>query len=712
MSNPGNKTRDRVRLMDASASRGLQTLTGLGLAMMILCTSAFAAEPPAKRSAKPASPAATPSKAPRQPEPVMDAPLVDWSHAQQAHRLIEKWVAAAKVTEEDSEPIRVAGLSAVRVTLRWGGVPMGVGEVEVPTTLSYFLNSSSASRDRAASPIPATDLLPAVARATSLALRDVSENLTDSRIRASQNQPENVHKGTRTLADICPQLQVDLQLATPLEPIRLVGPADSLEVFTRFVPGFHGLRMASAGDSPIQAPAGDRNNKDRARATSAWIWPGSALANNLAPRLQIVQLLAELEMTVQDIPRIARPGGPTLARFNVIHMTRPAANEPVFKLVRGNVLLPPNPIDSRTVDAMAERLTSFLIRRLRDDGVMTGTYHPSTDRFDPPTAQRQDAALAAYALGRQAAHQQAMQAPDADLTLQAIKRMLAPLLKNLLAESRSDDPAAAALVVMTINETPGLEERKRDRDLLVDQLLKMRNDDGWFRTAMAPDAQTVNGPTQALIVAALASYFSQTRNVNLGQIVRQSQTLLWAQPDLPTLTGMLPWLMMGEASMRPADDPKDAATQARFEARVKALRELIDALHGRLIWKVPADMPEDVIGGYDLVDKPVDAFPSPDWRSAQVMAFQAIALRHKRLTGPEQTIKRVLDCGLTGRFIAQMMFDEPACFYVRGREQVMGGVRLAPWDNRLGPMASAMSLLAVTELQRSLQQMSLPAESP
>ena len=652
-----------------------------------------------------------------------EAPLVDWSHALTAHRLIEEWVAAGKVDEEgDRTEIAVSGLSAVRVTLRWSGFVMGSGEVEVPGAVERAMTGSNTLSN--------IDLYLIVARATSMALTDAGQALADSKAKGMQLVPDAANKGPANIAELGPLLQADLQLACRLEPIRLApGPSasgrapaarspqggDATEVLARFVPDFHGLRMTRLPDGATgkaAATAGIRG--DATVPESAWVWPANAVAGNISPRSQLIQLLSEIGYTAQDLDKVGRIGGPGLARFEVIHVVRPAADQPVARLVRGSKILPATSLDTRTLEGMAQRLTRFLTRRTREDGVMVGVYHPVNDRYDPPTAQRHEAALAAYALGRQAALLVQQRAADAQIleAQQGAKKLIDPLIKNLVAEGRGDDPAAMALVVMTIVESPGMEDRKRERDQLVDLLMKMRSDDGAFRTGPGADAEPVPGPTQALIVASLAALQAQTRNATLGQMVRQSQALLWARPEPAYLAAMVPWLLYGELKLHGTDDPADKLLQARYEARLKAIEAVGQAIQSKQVTVPPTDGPADVVGGFNLGEHPPEAFPAPDWRTAQMLAFTAAALREPSLTSQDKFVQRLLDCGLAARFVAQLMFDEPGCYFARGREQTMGGVRLSPWDNRVGPVAAAMALLGVTELQQSLANTAVLPVSP
>jgi hypothetical protein len=62
----------------------------------------------------------------------------------------------------------------------------------------------------------------------------------------------------------------------------------------------------------------------------------------------------------------------------------------------------------------------------------------------------------------------------------------------------------------------------------------------------------------------------------------------------------------------------------------------------------------------------------------------------------------ILSAGLGTRYLAQLMFASPSCFYVRSPDDALGGVRQMLWDNRLSIPPTAMSLLAALELEQTL----------
>ena len=144
---------------------------------------------------------------------------------------------------------------------------------------------------------------------------------------------------------------------------------------------------------------------------------------------------------------------------------------------------------------------------------------------------------------------------------------------------------------------------------------------------------------------------------------------------------------------------------ARGEDRRSQILSWMKWLRDRQVSQPPAPDagPADVVGGFELSAAPEGTPPNPDWRSAYAVAFLASALREEGVVPAKDRLDWLLTCGLGARFLAQLMFDEPGCFFVRSLEDTRGGVRLALWDNRLAIPPTAVTLLAALELEETLR---------
>jgi len=622
-----------------------------------------------------------------------NAAAVDWSDALRLHRVVEGWVRNSNPDQDSPESaLQVTGVLGVRVTLRWSGITMGFGSrlVQPRRGPQYPTNNTLD---------PPIDLVPLARLATHDALRSVNEKLLAMHRRAISAGTAGTDSKPTSLQEAGPRLQVDLQIAHSPRLIVLEENEPSRQLYRRFVPGYHGLRLT-------RSATGTR------RAKTVWMWPANALAANMSPRSQLVRMLADLGYGTDDMKWVARPSGLQLSSFEVIHMVQPGRGLGAMRLVRGNSVLPTTSLSSRSLDEMAQRLASFLIRRQLPDGRLAGTYHPSTDRYHPEIAPMHDMALAVFVLARRVAYLSQfdpnhLQTPPIIETLNAMARLLADELGDHDDANHSVSRiAATALMVMAL-ESPHLAPYKRHRDRWAAWLLEMCRDDGSLQATVAGQPKPLNRPTQALVTAALASLYEQTRDERFVKPLTQSLDFLCQDADASALFNMLPWLAMAQSRLqRLGILEADAADPDGSEPRItEALMRLADTLRKRQVSALDVGEVSDVVGGFDWVARSTNGVPDPNWRSAHVLTFLASLLGQRGLVPRDDAIEWLLDCGLAGRFLAQLMFDESSCYYVRSRDDALGGVRRTLWDNRLSNGPTAMTLLAVTELQESVARL-------
>ena len=615
----------------------------------------------------------------------LDAPLLDASHAKRAHRLAERWVrdAAVPAANADQMPqIRVTGLLGIRVTLRLDGLSVGRAD-------AYRADPEAVLGQTG----PSLDLVPLLRRATATALQGVRESLKDAHLKAVTQQFTQDTPAAPELADIAGQLLVDVQLAHSPRRVRIEADAPVSAATNRFAPGYHGLYSPQADASP----------------GSAIVWPATALARHLMPRAQLMQLLNARGRDPQALAQLGRPGGPALARFRAFHVVRPRPHLPPTRLVRGNVLLPPHNISSRTLDGLIGRLANHLEGRFTDKDLVRGTYHPTSNRYDPPLADMRGAGLACYALMRHASQRRALSGAD-DETVQRMadtaRAGAAKLGHMILDQEQSIAPAASALALLTFVDDIKPGEQRALRDKLADHLMSLhRAESGGFTTrGQNNQTQPANEATRALATAALAALYERTRDERVGAVARQEIRALWQQTNQDPNIAALPWFALAHhragALLAKSSDADDAPQ--RLAQRETGLGDLIERLVWQQVVERPVLGPADVVGGFALQDAPDGAPPKPDWRTAQLLAFLALCLREPGVTEDRDALGWLLNAGLAGRYIAQLMMDETAAYYVRSLPDALGGVRLAPWDNRLGVSPTAMSLLACVQLQQTL----------
>jgi len=654
-----------------------------------------------------AQPGQTPAKPPRLKDlPAADgvlpltAPLVDRSHVEQAHRLAEQWVRQGRVVPAQAKRIPASGVVSVRATLRWLGKTMGSAQIDADRFDDEHVS----------------DVAAMTALAVRGALRQTEDELQQRQRIAEQRQPADVRDvdpdrpvapvpnnpaDLLTLKRIAPLLLVDLQVAHSLATVHVPPGDDELAVMDRVAFGYHGLRMSLGNGSGAIG-----------RSRHAWAWPGNMLAANVQPHSQLVSLLSDIGMRNDRLKTVGRAGGPTLQRFDVIHVVRPTRDQPRTQLVRGNVPLPAAPFTGADVEGLAHHLARHLIRRVHaTDGSMTGTYHPTSDRFEPEAAPTWEVALAAYALGRYAdvfagegLNTNAVLLFDAK---QAMQRATRFVLLQLRDPTRRPDAAATSLALLTLVESSAMVQNKPDRDVLIASLLARQSPDGAFLGGVAPNAPPLNVQTQSLVLAALSAAFEQTRDPRVGQAVDRGRTWLWKQMNAVRLLESLPWLPAAELRLHRVapPDPTDKEATKQWNVKADAIRSLAAAMRSRQVSVPPQVGPPDVVGGFDLTEQSVDKPPQPHWQSSEGLMLLTMSLHPPLLTDPADRVSRLLDCGLAARFLAQLMMDDPSCYYARSPADARGGVRELFWNNELRVEPTAKTLLAVTELRAALDAM-------
>jgi len=617
-----------------------------------------------------------------------EAAAVDWSHALHLHGLIEGWVSAGAVEPgPQQEKVWVTGVIGIRVTLRSSGLTLGIGD-SIPLMSSPVKGRAEGHTDQG------VDLVRLAREATQQALKHTNDKLRDMHLRAGVVDTGSKVNKPLALGEAGPRLQVGLQVAHSPHRILLTDHDKSRMIYRRFAPGYHGLRMIRVGGDGTEA--------------SAWVWPATALAANVSPRGQLVRLLADLSYPLSELSRVGRQAAPRLERFKVIHIVRPRIGMPVVRLVRGNHIVPSSSLSAHLLEEKARSMAGFLLSRQRPDGRVAGVYHPSSDRYKPAVAPVQDAAMLAYALGRRVAFLRKT-APGHD-QLPALERAMrlatTTLSRQLLAGEASlqadANPQAAALLLMCLVESGLPIGSKAQRDALAEYLLVQL--EASHLSGQKDHSQIdLDSP---LALAALAGLHEQTRDKELGQRLVHWLDVFWSGSDTAALLNAQPWLAMAEFRLRRSGGLSEGADPKRWNGVTKRLSKIAGVLRRRIISTRSLVGPADVIGGFDLATKDRAAsLPQPHRRSAHFAAFLGLALRQKDFVPAQEAVAGLLDAGGACRYLVQLMFDKPGCFYVRSWGDVLGGVRVTCWDNRLGVDQTAMALLAITEFQQTAQAM-------
>jgi hypothetical protein len=610
----------------------------------------------------------------------------DESHARQAHRLVEGWVRRGGVPGERAEPIRALDVIGVRVTLRLSGVTLGEGTAVRPGLATALVGD-------AAEPLPPIDLVsllePATSRALTAAVAAAEDRHLQARLRAARD-PEARDVGEAiTPRALGAQLDVDLQLAHRPQRIVIARPDRQDTVFARFAPGHHGLMTR-----PPDAPAAD-----------TLVWPATALARNLQPDRQIVRLLHRSGAEPDAIDRLGRPDGLPLYRFDVLHLVRPRADQPVMLLTRGSERLPVRFVTRATLQGMMDRVGLHLFGRFIGDGRVRGGYRPARGRYQPELADDRESALAAYALIRFERRKRADGNNDRvfETYVDQAAETVRQVASRALAEGATPQPVTSAFCLLAVTAAPAGTFEQDLRGRLTAQLLAWVDDAGRVRPETTDDEAGLPPAVSSIVLWALTHVYDQTRDAAVGQAVARLLDGLWADANGNFDINALPWVAAAHERIAPVLEQQgaiDAETRRRRAADLNRMAGLIAQLQ---VVERPRLGPDDVVGGIVVQRQPDDAPPSPDWKTAPLFLFLATAVRDEQIVPAADRPDVLVTLSGAARFLGQLMIDEPATFAVASPEEALGGVRLAPWDNRLDLAPSALTLLGLVEMIQSDQ---------
>ena len=350
--------------------------------------------------------------------------------------------------------------------------------------------------------------------------------------------------------------------------------------------------------------------------------------------------------------------------------------------------------------SISDRLIEHLSSRFTSDGEVRGTYHPTSGRYDPPLAVDDQAALACYAMAHYSRYLKQVKPLNrsADAFAGRATRLAEQIANKVLFSQDEPEPRVLSLLLLTLLEAPDSIIDQELRDRLGAKLL------AYVKTQHNQAEHKMNAGASSLSAAALGAWYERTRDEEVGELVWDLMDQLWTDPQRAPNLVALPWLALtqewvGEL-LAQADDT--GQRKAELDRRRLVMAKVIDRLCAYQVIDKPRLGPDDVQGGFVLSPGPAGSPPNPDWRNAQPLMFISTMLRDQAATSGQDKLGWLLSAGYSARFVEQLMMNDASSYYLKDRFAARGAVRMAPWDNRLALAPTAMSLLAVTELQTSL----------
>jgi hypothetical protein len=257
------------------------------------------------------------------------------------------------------------------------------------------------------------------------------------------------------------------------------------------------------------------------------------------------------------------------------------------------------------------------------------------------------------------------------------------------------DPAASAACVAAYLEggRPGPDDDIRMAGLFSQCVPAVR---GAFEAGKG-FAPSVPPGARGLVAWALVRIARDSGEVGDRGAAEAAVRATYTGTEAEMLVGQMPWLGWAELELD-GDGEVPAAV---------ALRDLRDQMWEHQVR--PADLgPDDAdLAGGIVFTK--GRSPLPAWNTARPLAFAATMLGDPRLTTAQERALELVRVVEGLRFLRQLTVDEPGTFMFKGpAKRTVGGVKAAPWDIRMPPDATSLSLLTVCEALRSLSAMQNP----
>lgn len=463
------------------------------------------------------------------------------------------------------------------------------------------------------------------------------------------------------------RVRISLELAGDVTPITL---ADWAEAARRVEPGVQG----------VAARAGERLE---------WAFPAAMLASQQEPGGALRALGARVargEPLAQSSPQdLEKDHGVVFYRFGAVHLAQGSDDDAPRFLHRGARVVPTAELTVEELGEWKSRVSAHLARLVSPDGQMASGVDPLTPR-PPATASALTRTLVCLALLRTASDAQ----DPAWNAGMALARALAKEAEGLTPAQSATAIAAWSTRRGVLTKTEGFDEA---------WTLAMSRVRTSVERLVGEGGGLQPGPG-AMMAYALSKGEAREREL----AARALRGLLGSTPP-ERLVGGMPWVVLLERDLARERDPA-----ARVDAAIP-LRQMRESL-----WKVqlqPEALPaikQDLAGAIAL-DRDRDALPS--WQVARPVVAAAAMLREDRLTDPEEAARETARLLAALRFLRQLTVDESASWMLVDPPAAIGWVRASPWDHRLMPEAAAMTLLAIDESLRSLDELSRrPVSSP
>jgi len=445
------------------------------------------------------------------------------------------------------------------------------------------------------------------------------------------------------LAALAERSTLELELAGELVPIE--GDAFVHAALT-FSPGLHGAA----------AKAGSR---------VSMVFPDQMLATNTPAPQALAAACATLGFQGRELGELRREEGVRVYRFETLSLAQlEPGSAPVF-LHRGGRVRPITSVVGSELTSFGHELARSLEARVwpgPEPMGLLGAYDPLLDRFDPLVAAPEEQALCALALATWSA------AAGREPAARAAADILTDLHARIESGELALEPVVAGLAALALEELPGADES-------LDALRRACAGE----LAGAGATETLSG--RAIVAAARA-------RLKVGDAAGLTREVL-SEAGRDRLVSAAPWIVWAAKGASEGGAPLGAV----------ALREARELVWEHQFTRADAGAENaDLVGGIVFTS---GQQPLPSAQSARAAALAAAMLGDPALTPETERARELARLLPTLRFLRQLAVEETEARLFPTAERARGAVRLAVWDQRQPPEATAMTLLAVAETVRA-----------
>lgn len=502
-----------------------------------------------------------------------------------------------------------------------------------------------------------------VERAVALALREADQRLP---------LPWDATREARR-TDLAKTIEISVELAGALVPFR----ADTWgDVDMGLSPGLWG----------VAARFGER---------LAGVFPGAMLMSGQSPsdglRAAISEASADPQLATMGVNgqpgKIASDRGATYYRFRVAHLAQARAGEPPSFLHRGGQIVPKSAITTAALRELAANIAGHLRARCQitnGTATISAMEWPSAKYTASEPASTLDSSLAAHALARFSR----TGSVDTKVASEAMA-----MARSLLAgvsvkpnDASGEAVAEAAMLLVAWHEVGGKESEGGALLPNARKQLARALDEAKAWKADAPES------TRGLVLLALVRD-AKAQGEDASAYASAARAIYRDAPGAKVLAHM-PWLAIAERELAGASGEIKAAS---------ALRDALDQMWKLQVTEEQAGLDDvDMSGGFVFSGT---GTPLPTWHSLRAMAFASVALQDARLVAGNDRLTTVGKLVSAARFARQLTLDPPAAHLAARRATALWGVRAAVWDFKQPVSASAMGLIALSEMVDGLESM-------